>query len=221
MHRSAACCLASAAKSGLSLTFAYDRFGNRWQQSGPSQDTVSLTFDGNNRISSLGYYYDAAGNLLMDNVNCYSYDAENRLVAVAPETSPGSDVCGAVTMTYLYDPAGRRVAKLQNGAIVKKYYYDAAGQMVEATDGSGSILRAEIYAGGRHLATWVPASGGATYFNYSDWLGTERLRTNPSGTVCETITSLPFGDGESTSGNCSPTPTFFTGCKIFLNETAN
>jgi RHS repeat-associated protein len=169
---------------------------------------LALRSDGANRITNLGYVYDAAGNLLMDNVNCYSYDAENRLAAVAPETSPGSDVCGAVTMSYLYDPAGHRVAKLQNGAIVKEFYYDTAGQEIAETNGSGALQRAEIFAGGRHLATWT---NNATYFNYADWLGTERVRTNSSGTVCQTITSLPFGDGEATSGNCSPTPNFFTG----------
>ncbi len=103
------------------------------------------------------------------------------------------------------------MAKLQSGAIVKQYYYDAGGEMIEATDGSGSILRAEIYAGGRHMATWVPASGGKTYFTYSDELGTERVRTDSSGAVCQTLSGLPFGDGENTSGSCSPTPTFFTG----------
>jgi hypothetical protein len=39
---------------------------------------MSLSFDGNNRISAEGYRYDAAGNLLMDGLNCYTYDAENR-----------------------------------------------------------------------------------------------------------------------------------------------
>jgi YD repeat-containing protein len=134
-----------------------------------------------------------------------------RLASVAPETFPGSDVCGAVTMSYRYDPEGRRVAKLQNGAVVKQYYYDAAGQMIVEADASGNAVRAEIYTGDRHLATWVSAGGGATYFNHADWLGTERVRTDSSGKACETISSLPFGDGETTGGNCSPTPTFFTG----------
>ena len=110
---------------------------------------MSLTFNGNNQISSSGYTYDAAGNLVMDNLNCYTYDAENRLSSVAPETTPGSDVCGATTMSYLYDPEGRRVARVQNGAVVKQYYYDAAGHMITEADASGATLRAEIYAGAR------------------------------------------------------------------------
>jgi hypothetical protein len=43
-----------------------------------------------------------------------------RLASVAPETFAGSEVCGATTMSYLYDPDGRRVAKIQSGAVVKQ-----------------------------------------------------------------------------------------------------
>ena len=94
----------------------------------------SLTFNGNNQITNPGYIYDAAGNLMMDNVNCYSYDAENRLSSVAPETGPGTGICGATTMSYLYDPEGRRVARLQSGFVVKQYYYEAAGNMIKLAD---------------------------------------------------------------------------------------
>ncbi len=194
----------------LAYSYSYDRFGNRWNQTVTTGTgrPVSLTFDGNNRINTGGYRYDAVGNLMMDSLNCYTYDAENRLTSVAPQTAGGCGVCGATTMNYLYDPDGRRVARLQNGSIVKQYYYDAAGHMITEADANGATLRAEIYAGSRHLATWT---GNATYFNHADWLGTERARSDSSGNRCETITSLPFGDGQSTSGSCTPTPTFFTG----------
>lgn len=112
--------------------------------------------------------------------------------------------------------AGRRVARLQNGAVVKQYYYDAAGHMITEADASGNWLRAEIFAGERHLATWA---NNATYFNHSDWLGTERARTKATdGSRCEKITSLPFGDGMVTqpeNGGCGatpdPSPNHFTG----------
>jgi RHS repeat-associated protein len=196
----------------LAYSYSYDRFGNRWAQT-VTHGTglpVALSFDGKNRITTEGYFYDAAGNLVMDNLNCYTYDAENRLTSVAPETAPGSDVCGATTMSYLYDPDGRRVARLQGGAVVKQYFYDAGGRMITEADPSGNTLRAEIYAGNRHLATWT---SGATFFNHADWLGTERARSRAAdGTRCETITSLPFGDGLSTAGSCGdPSPNHFTG----------
>ena len=72
--------------------------------------------------------------------------------------------------------------------------------------------RIEVYAGDRHLATYSGGAIGTTYFNHADWLGTERARTTVTGSLCETISSLPFGDGMSTSGSCGdPTPMHFTG----------
>jgi RHS repeat-associated protein len=43
-------------------------------------------------------------------------------------------------------------------------------------------------------------AGGATHFEQQDWLGTERMRTTYNGAVEGTFTSLPFGDGQATSG---------------------
>ena len=99
---------------------------------------------------------------------------------------------------------------MQNGSISEQYYYDADGHMITDADAGGNTLRAEIYAGSRHLATWNPAAGGTSYFNHADWLGTERVRTTASGSTYETCTSLPFGDGMSCSGP-DPSPNHFTG----------
>jgi len=154
---------------------------------------------------------------MMDGNHCYTYDAENRIVSVAPE---GTGACGATTMSYMYDADGQRVARVNgSGAITEQDYYDAAGHEIAVMNGSGTLQRAEIYAGGRHLATWTNSGGGSTYFNHADWLGTERVRTFGSGSqagqVCETITSLPFGDGLATqavNGGCGdPSPDHFTG----------
>jgi len=68
--------------------YKYDRFGNRWQQNYTQGQApgyqMQLSFNGNNQICSSGYRYDAAGNLVMDALDCYTYDAENRLSSVAP-----------------------------------------------------------------------------------------------------------------------------------------
>ena len=71
---------------------------------------------------------------------------------------------------------------------------------------------------------WPPiraGPSGSTYFIHADWLGTERARSGVSGAVCETVTSLPFGDGQATSGSCGdPSPLHFTG-KQRDTETGN
>jgi RHS repeat-associated protein len=51
---------------------------------------------------------------------------------------------------------------------------------------------------------------GTSYFIHSDWLGTERARSNTAGTVTETCTSLPYGDDLVCSGT-DVSPLHFTG----------
>jgi RHS repeat-associated protein len=183
--------LLTSSKSGQGFSYVYDRFGNRWQQnvtagSGPNPQ---YSFDANNRI--VGGSYDAAGNLLNDGTHAYTYDAENRI----------SKVDGGNTATFTYDAEGRRAGKN-----TYTYLYDLAGHAVAELNG-GTWDRSEVYAAGRHLATY---SGSTTYFPHVDWLGTERVRTNTAGNIVETCTSLPFGDGQSCTGT-DVSPNHFTG----------
>jgi len=186
--------------------YVYDPFGNRWQQNGPN--SMILTFTGNNPSHPQnnnrmdGYPYDAAGNLLGDGNYVYTYDAENRIIQV---NMPGPG--GALVASYVYDASGQRVRKTTGSSSVD-YLYDLSGNKIAEVSSSGVWNRGEIYGGG-HLATYVNSS---TYFHHTDWLGTERVRTNISGISCETITSLPFGDGQGISGSCSDaSPVHFTG----------
>jgi RHS repeat-associated protein len=191
------------------FNYVYDRFGNRWQQNGPN--SFIATFTGNNPGSPAnnnrmdGYSYDAAGNLMNDGAHGYIYDAENRLIKV----DAGS------TATYVYNAEGQRVQKTSavgntsDPAGTWVYLYDQSGRWVQKLNSPGNTLVAgNIFAGGRHVA----AVGGTTNFSHSDWLGTERLRTTYAGVTCETIASLPFGDGLATTGSCyHPSALHFTG----------
>jgi RHS repeat-associated protein len=176
--------------NNLQLSYNYDRFGNRWKQnvllgSGPApQYTFSAE---NNRID--GYSYDAAGNLLNDQLgNTFTYDAEGRVVGAKG------------TYTYDYDASGRRVrtSYTGTGSYKVEYLYDLSGNWVTQVDGNdGHIRWEEAYAGNRHIAT---LSGGLWHWNHVDWLGTERYRTDSSGNSAETCTNLPFGDAQSCAG---------------------
>jgi RHS repeat-associated protein len=185
------------------FSYVYDRFGNRWQQNvtAGSGGTSSLSFSGNNnRID--GSPYDAAGNLLKDASNTYSYDAESRLIQVVGTSG---------TSSYVYDANGRRVRKTVAGATTD-YLYDLDGNAITEVNSSGGWTRGEVYAGKRHLLTYSGGTSGSTYFAHADWVGTERLRSDMTGAACESITSLPFGDGETTSGGCGdPSTRHFTG----------
>ena len=183
--------------NGQGCSWDYDRYGNRWHQnaSGGSCFSSQLSFTGTSNRPD-GYSYDAAGNLLNDLTHGYTYDAENRIIQVSGGTA-----------TYVYDARGRRVSKT-SAAGTFDYLYDTSGQQIGDV-GSAGWHRGEVYANGRHLATYRI---GTTFFNFADWLGTERARTAVAGTICETITSLPFGDGQVNSGVCADAgPMHFTG----------
>lgn len=184
--------LLSGSKTGASYTYAYDRYGNRWQQNGPLSSILTFS-SGNNRMD--GYSYDAAGNVLNDNAgHSFTYDAENRIVQV------GTNV------TYVYDGEGRRIRKTISGTSTD-FFYDLASHEVAEMNSSGGWNRGEIFAAGRHIATY---NWNTTLFNHADWLGTERSRTGVSGSVSETCAGLPFGDGQGCTGN-ETSPNHFTG----------
>jgi RHS repeat-associated protein len=168
---------------------------------GPPCTPLGFSFNSaNNQITSTGYTYDAAGNLLSDNTHGYVYDAENRLTCVL-----GTDgTCTSYNATlYLYDVEGQRVGKQQANTL-EDYVYDSQGHISSVHDGLTNLLRTEFYSGGRHVAT---NSSAGLYWNHADWLGTERVRTNSSGTAVETCTDTPYGMNLgciTTQGDLSP-----------------
>lgn len=206
--------LASATQGSTAYTYAYDRYGNRINQekngSCASGPVFCVTYDANNRINNGAQVYDTAGNVIMDGLHNYHYDAENRL----------DQVDGGVTACYVYDASGWRVRKMVgptgcplNSAPNSGAIYNLSDlnnrPVTELLGPTFAWSRGEVYSAGRHVATYA---NGTTYFDHADWLGTERARTAISGTSCETVTSLPFGDLLTTNGGCGdPSPIHFTG----------
>jgi len=173
------------------LTYSYDRFGNRWQQNNNGTPSPGYTFDTNNHInnSDSGVLYDVLGNITNDGLgHAYVWDAENRMTTAT--YSGGST-------SYVYDAFGRRVAKQQAGLSQWEYLYDVAGEMTTVFDVNGGWAYGEIYAAGRHLATY---SNSTTNFLHADWIGNLRATSNLAGGNSETCTEFPFGDTRSCSG---------------------
>jgi RHS repeat-associated protein len=198
--------LLSSNTTGQAYTYDYDRFGNRWHQNGPH--SMMLTFTGNNPANPAnnnrmdGYSYDAAGNLLNDGTHSYTYDAEGRIATVD----------GGSTASYVYDAEGRRARKTTASAGSVDYLYDLDAHQVAEVGAGGVFNRGELYADNRHLATYTAGQSGATFFTHSDWLGTERTRTDMTASTCESIASLPFGDGQTITTTCTDvSPMHFTG----------
>jgi RHS repeat-associated protein len=176
----------------------------------------TLVFDANNHISDGSVAHDAAGNIMQDAFNKYTYDSQNHMIA-SQSLSSGSLTC------YFYDAYGRRVQKTDGatscgypitGGTSLYYVYDLDGNVIDEVSapngGTDNWTRQEIYAAGRHLATFSAATGQA-YWDFADWLGTERARASAvSGAVVETCTSLPWGDNQVCTGT-DQSPLHFTG----------
>jgi RHS repeat-associated protein len=130
--------------------------------------------------------YDAAGDLLNDGLNGYSYDGEGRVA-----TGAG--------VTYTYDGDGKRV-KNSNG---KLYWYGAGSDPLMETDLSGNLQYMYIFFGGQRIAR-QDSSGNRDYY-FADHLGTARVVTNASGAVLDDSDFCPFGRQcnivSSSSGN--------------------
>jgi RHS repeat-associated protein len=78
-----------------------------------------------------------------------------------------------------------------------------------ATGGASCVVLEYGWAS-PHLATYVGGTGGSTYLDLVDWVGTERMRVNSNQSSQETCTGLPFGDMQSCTGT-DESPMHFTG----------
>jgi len=180
----------STAYPGWGLSWSYDRYGNRKQQTvtaGSNMPTNSVTPSATtNRITDAGYAYDLAGNMTSDGSNTLTYDAENRVTNSANGGSAGA---------YVFDGNSLRVQKTVSGATT---VYIFSGTKVIAEYGSGaapsSPSKEYLYAGSQLLATLTgpPASATAVY-HIADHLS-PRATTDSSGNIVGQQAHFPFGE---------------------------
>ncbi len=173
-------------------TYTFDRYGNRrFDFTGGSttfpnpscteavcNPTVSTS---NNRLTSAGWLYDAAGNTTRDGgYQTFAYDAENKQLEVKNSSS--------VTLgQYWYDGDGKRVKKIVPATgEVTVFVYDAAGKLV--AEYSTNVESAED-AKVAYLTT--------------DHLGSPRINTDATGRVSARHDYHPFGEEIITSQRAS------------------
>ena len=145
---------ATGAGQNLPLQPEHEPFGNMTCSNTGSLPCTPLGFaisSATNQITTAGYTYDAAGNLLSDNTHGYVYDAENRFTCVLGH---GWDLHFGSAMLYLYDAQGQRVGK-QHADTLEDYVYDPQGHIISVHDGGATLLRSELYSpDGRHVSSW-------------------------------------------------------------------
>ena len=182
---SAALTTGSATYPQWGLSWGYDRYGNRLNQTlttGPGYQGSVTVDPKTNHITSAGYTYDANGNTTNDGSNTLVYDAENKAVSATNQSTSG---------TYTYDANGLRVKKV-SGSTTTVYIFSGSKVIAEYDNGAavGSPSREYVYAGGVLLAK-IDSSG--TKYYHQDHLS-NRLVTDSSGTTVEQMGHYPFGD---------------------------
>ncbi len=174
------------------FSYGYDRYGNRWSQTvtAGSGTPFSVSFNtATNQISSTGYTYDPAGNLMNDGSHSYTYDAEGNLLQVD----------GGQTATYVYDAWNRRV-RINQGSTSFDLIVNLAGNWTTVWNGTtGAEDRTQFYWGSKPIA-WYDSN---THFQHLDWVGTARMQTSYDGAVEGSYGSLPWGDTLTGAGTGS------------------
>ncbi len=184
----------SAAYPTWGLTWSYDRYGNRKQESILSGCSAPMSCPTNsvtpspttNHVTDSGYSYDASGNMTSDGSNTLTYDAENRVTNSANGGSAGA---------YAFDGNSLRVTKTVSGATT---IYIFSGTKVIAEYASGAAASSPsneyIYVGPQLLSTLTgpPASATAVY-HIADHLS-PRVTTDSSGNVVGQQAHFPFGE---------------------------
>ncbi|MEU9324087.1 RHS repeat-associated core domain-containing protein [Streptomyces canus] len=202
-------------------TYSYDLYGNRTgtTATGSTPDGTPIPPDGisdleygqlrpdgrrsiHNRLTTRGYAYDEAGNLIRGKRQDgtwqnYRYDMAGRLVAVL-------DDAGTPWETYTYGACRRRIrSRDERGGIALCHVWDGNAVIAEYDTGSPrtSWVRSFIHLGERLLCTYTPAErrwkppGGPVEvlrYYHPDRLGS-RLITTPETKDTAELTTLPYG----------------------------
>src|SRR6266702_8779242 len=113
----------------------------------------------------------------------YFWDIENRLSSV---TLPGS----GGTVSFKYDPFGRRIYKSSSGGI-SVYAYDM-DNLIEETNSAGTAV-ARYTQSGLIDEPLAMLRGGATSYYDADGLGSVTSLSSAAGSLAQTYTYNSFG----------------------------
>ncbi|MFN6963476.1 MAG: RHS repeat domain-containing protein [Pyrinomonadaceae bacterium] len=172
-------------------TFTFDRYGNRRFDEAntktlpkncgtPPNQTVCpadvpivnpTISTSNNRLSSTGWQYDAAGNTTTDpQGRTFIYDGENKQVQV----TNSSGVVGQ----YFYNGDGLRIKKVvPSTGETTVFVYDASAKLVA-----------------EYSTIVEPASTAKTSYLTNDHLGSPRINTDANGNITARHDYMPFGE---------------------------
>ena len=172
--------------------YTYDPVHNRLT----SADHNDWTYDSNNRLISyngFSYTYDVNGNMIsktdtaLSQVTSYQYDYENKLKRI--------DYPDGTYSEYRYDPFGNRITKDANGT-VGWFVYDLVKMLPDVIaeyDDGGSLTTSYTHGPGIDDVVSM-RRGGASYYYFTDALGSIRLLNDNSETTVNNYEYDTFGN---------------------------
>lgn len=176
---------------------ARDVWGNITQKTGHVGPQYAASYTNNRRD---GFVHDAAGNLINDVGQTFTYDATGQQATAA---YPG------YSLQQTYDGDRLRVKKVDNG--VATYYLRSSvfgGQVVAEINSAGGWARGYVYgAGGGLLA--LQTSGGVTWV-YKDAATKSQRLADSSGNVTAKVDLDPWGEETGRSQNSQQQPRKYT-----------
>jgi RHS repeat-associated protein len=175
-------------------SYSYDTVGNRTS----SLSFGSYTTNSSNEMTARtgeSYSYDNNGNTAtkVDTTGTaqYFWDFENRMSSV---TLPGS----GGTVTFKYDPFGRRIYKSSSSG-TSVFAYDGDNQ-VEETNAAGAVVaRYELTQNIDEPLAMLRSS--ATSYFHADGLGSISSLSNAAGSIANTYTYDSFGKLTASTGS--------------------
>ena len=187
------------------LQYSYDVVGRRTRVSGSLAQTAlpgviaTASLNANNQLtawSGSALTYDANGNLLSDGSRNFAWDTRNRLASIS----------GTFSMSFQYDPTGRRVSKTVGG-VTTAFLYDRLNPVQEL---SGVTPVANILTGLGVDEYVLRQDSAGTREILSDALGSTIGLADSTGAVTTTYAYEPYGKVVS-SGAASSNSASYTG----------
>lgn len=168
---------------------AYDVHGNITSRQGWGgvNPWFTATYTNNRRV---GHTYDAAGNLIGDGSQSFTYDANNQQATAAYT---------GYTLGQAYDGDRRRAKKREQG--VATFYLRSTvfgGRVVAELSEAGAWLRGYVYLGAELLAV---QQAGAISWVHQDPVAKSKRVTDAAGLITSRVELDPWGGDTQESSN--------------------
>jgi len=182
----------STMASHYTQNYNYDRYGN--MVCSGNYCNITVAFDpATNRITTLGFTYDAAGNLTQDGTglgtHTFQWDAEGRMVSV--DGQAGQACQTSWTDCFTYNALGQRVQKhVGSPASYTYYYYDASGKL--AMTKGASQVNEYLFPGNFGKYYWT-GSAWETDYTHKNLVGSTQVVTRANGSYAQAQNFYSFG----------------------------